>query len=142
MFNSSRLTLKRLAASVWYLGVVILLIKSSCLFLEAGRGGISPLWVMLAILSGFVIGWIKAKFLFIKVCKSNLKRINTLKQPMLWQFYQIRFFIFLSMMVSLGTYLSRLAEGNSLMLIILAIVELSVAVALFASSQCFWKTYE
>ncbi|WP_177418756.1 hypothetical protein [endosymbiont of Lamellibrachia barhami] len=139
MLNTSSLTLKRLAALVWYIGVVVLLIKSTGLFLEAGRSGAGQLWVMLAVLSGLVIGWIKAKYLFIKVCNRNLERINGLKQPMLWQFYRPRFFVFLGLMVSLGAYLSRLAQGDYPMLIALAVVELSIATALFVSSRCFWR---
>lgn len=139
MLNTSSLILKRLASLVWYIGVVVLLIKSAGLFLEADRGGASLLLIILAMLSGLMIGWIKAKYLFIKMCNRNLKRINELKQPMLWQFYRIRFFIFLGLMVSLGAYLSRLAQGDNLMLIALATVELSIATALLVSSHCFWR---
>ena len=89
MLNTSILTLKRLAALVWYIGVVVLLMKSGGLFLKADREGAGSLLVILAILSGLVIGWIKAKYLFAKVCNRNLKRINALKQPMLWQFWGI-----------------------------------------------------
>ncbi len=139
MLNTSSLTLKRLAALVWYIGVVVLLVKSSGLFLAADRGGAGLLLVVSAMLSGLVIGWIKAKYLFIKMCDKNLKRINALKQPMLWQFYRFRFFLFLGLMVSLGAYLSKLAQGDYLMLIALATVELSIATALLISSRCFWK---
>ncbi len=139
MLNTSPLTLTRLAAVVWYTGVVVLLIKSAGLFLEADRGGVHPLWVILGIVSGLVIGWIKAKYMFARLCTRNLKRINALKDPMLWQFYRIRFFVFLGLMISLGGYLSRLAQGDNLMLIALAVVELSIAIALLISSHCFWK---
>jgi uncharacterized membrane protein YjdF len=139
MLNTSTLTLKRLAALVWYIGVVVLLIKCTGLFLKADRLGASSLLVILAILSGLVIGLIKAKYLFIKVCNRNLQRINALKQPMLWQFYRIRFFFFLGLMVSLGTFLSKLAQGDYLMLIALGVVELSIATALLVSSHCFWR---
>ena len=139
MLNTSPLTLKRLASVVWYIGVVVLLMKSTALFLDADRGGASSFLIILAILSGVVIGLIKAKYLFIKICNRNLKRINALKQPMLWQFYQVRFFVFLSLMVSLGAYLSKLAQADYLMLIALAAVELSIATALLVSSYCFWK---
>ena len=139
MLNTSSLILKKLAALVWYIGVVVLLIKSAGLFLEADRSGASLLLIILAMLSGLVIGGIKAKYLFIKMCNRNLERINELKQPMLWQFYRIRFFIFLGLMVLLGTYLSKLIQGDYLMLIALAIVELSIATALLVSSHCFWR---
>ncbi len=139
MLNTSSLTLKRLAALVWYSGVVVLLFKSSILFLEADRSGAGSLLIILAILSGLLIGWVKAKYLFIKMCNRNLKRINALKQPMLWQFYRNRFFIFLGLMILLGTYLSKLIQGDYVMLVALAIVELSIATALLISSHCFWR---
>lgn len=142
MLNTSTLTLKRLAALVWYIGVVVLLIKSGGLFLKADRDGASSLLVILAILSGLVIGLIKANYLFIKVCNRNLKRINALKQPMLWQFYRIRFFFFLGLMISLGSYLSKLAQGDYLLLIALGVVELSIAIALLVSSHCFWRGWK
>ena len=50
-----------------------------------------------------------------------------------------RFFVFLLMMVSLGAYLARQAAGDEAWLISLAVVELSVAMALLASSRCFWR---
>jgi hypothetical protein len=42
-------------------------------------------------------------------------------------------------MISLGAYMSRIAEGNYFMLIDVAIVDLSIATALFGSSLCFWR---
>ena len=138
MLNTSTLTLKRLAALVWYIGVVALLVKSTGLFLKADRDGASLHLILLAILIGLVIGWIKAKYLFIKVCNKNLKRIDALKQPMLWQFYRKRFFFFLGTMISLGAYLSRLAQSDYLMLIALGVLELSIATALLVSSFSFW----
>ena len=130
MLNTSSHTLKILASLVWYIGVVVLSFKSAGLFLAADRGGASSLYIILAVLVGLMIGWVKAKYLFIKMCDRNLKRINTLKKPVLWQFYRFRFFIFLGLMVSLGAYLSTLVQGNYLMLTALAIVELSIATAL------------
>jgi len=93
----------------------------------------------MGILSGLVIGWLKAKYLFISVCNKNLKRIDALKQPMLWQFYRIRFFFFLCLMISLGNFLAKLAQGDYRMLIGLGVVELSIATALLVSSHCFWR---
>lgn len=140
MLNTSALTLIRLAALVWYIGVVVLLIKSSGLFLKAERGGADSLLLVSAVLGGLAIGWVKAKYLFVKVCNRNLERINALKQPRLWQFYRLRFFFFLGLMIAFGNYLPRLAQGDFRILIALGVVELSVATALLVSSQCFWRT--
>ncbi len=138
MPHTSSHTLKRLAALVWYLGVAVLLIKSSGLFLAASQSGASLIWVLVGLLGGLGIGSIKAKYLFEKVCRNNLMRIEALKKPRLWQFYRARFFVFLGLMVALGTYLSRLAQGDYRLLLPLAVVELSVAVALLGSSHCYW----
>ncbi len=139
MLNVSAHTLKTLAALVWYTGVAVLLIKSSGLFLQAHQGGASSLGVGLSILAGLGLGLVKAKYLFVRACRKNLVRIQTLKTPMFWQFYRGRFFIFLAGMIFFGVSMSRTAQGNYRLLIPLAVLELSIAVALLVSSRCFWK---
>ena len=139
MYNPSAHTLKRLAAVVWYLGVGVLMIKSSALFLAANQSGAGLNWVLLGFLSGLAFGAIKARYLFVKVCRKNLRRIDALERPRLWQFYRVRFFVFLGIMVSLGAYMSNLAQGDYRLLLPLAVLELSVAVALLGSSHCFWS---
>ena len=139
MFNSSTHTLKRLASLVWYSGAVVLSFKSSILLSEAHSINAELLWVGLAILAGLMIGFIKAKYLFKKLCIKNLKRIDTLKQPKLWQFYRMRFFFFLLSMIILGSFIAQLAQGNYITLISMAIIEVSLATALLGSSHCFWK---
>ena len=138
MFNTSPRSLKLLASLVWYSGFIVLFFKSSKLLLEAESINPGQHWTWLAILLGLVIGGIKAKYLFSKLCIKNLNRIDDLKQPKLWQFYRFHFFIFLSLMVTLGMFLSEYAHGNYPMLITVAIIELSVATALLGSSYCFW----
>ncbi len=139
MFNTSSHRLKLLAALVWYIGVIVLLFKSSNLLLAAEKLNPGQLWTGLAVIGGLVLGVIKAKYLFRRLCLKNLIRIDALKQPKLWHFYRWRFFIFLFSMITLGGYLSRLAEGDYVMLIVIAFVELSVAIALLGSSGCFFK---
>ncbi|MCP4607904.1 MAG: hypothetical protein GY845_04220 [Planctomycetes bacterium] len=139
MLNTTSNILIKLAALVWYTGVVVLIAKSSALFLEALKSGADQLFVLMAILCGVVIGKIKAKYLFYKIGKKNIDRINLLINPKLWQFYRKRFFIFLLLMITVGRYLSVVAYGNNMGLIALAVLKLSVAFALFFSSHCFWK---
>jgi len=127
---------------VWYSGVAVLLIKSSGLFLQAYQGGASSLGVGLSLLAGLGLGLVKARYLFVRVCRKNLARIRTLKKPMLWQFYRGQFFIFLSCMIFAGVFMSRAAQGNYRLLIFLALLELSIAVALLVSGHCFWKRLE
>ena len=139
MFGASTRTLKLLASLVWYSGAVVLYIKSSGLLLEAESINPGQVWIWLAILGGLIIGVIKAKYLFKRLCIKNLKRIDALDKPKLWHFYRLRFFIFLFTMIVLGHFLSGQAHANYPMLIIMAVVELSIATALLGSSNCFWK---
>ncbi len=139
MLTTTSNTLIKLAALVWYTGVVVLIAKSSALFLEALKGGADQLFILMAILCGIVIGKIKAKYLFYNIGKKNIDRINLLTNPKLWQFYRKRFFVFLFLMLALGKYLSGVAHGENMALIALAVLELSIAFALFLSSHCFWK---
>ena len=141
MLYSSTRTLKLLASLVWYSGAVVLFFKSSKLLLEAQSINTNQTWIWLAVLTGLIIGGIKAKYLFKRLCIKNLKRIDALSKPKLWQFYRTRFFIFLFSMILLGSFISRLAHGNYPTLITMAIVEISIATALLGSSNCFWKQH-
>ena len=139
MLYCSTRTLVLQASLVWYSGAVVLFFKSSRLLLEALSINSNLIWICLAVLSGLLIGIIKAKYLFMRLCIKNLKRIEALRKPELWQFYRIRFFIFLLSMILLSSFISRLAHGNYPALVTMAIVEISIATALLGSSNCFWK---
>jgi hypothetical protein len=139
MFDSSKLTLKLLAAAVWYSGAVVLSYKSSRLLLEAQSINTGQTWIWLAALAGIMIGMIKAKYLFKCVCIKNLKRIDSLRSPRLWQAYRTYFYFFLLAMIILGSSITRLVHGNYAALITAAIIEISLATALLGSSDCFWK---
>ncbi|MCP4074896.1 MAG: hypothetical protein GY744_01760 [Gammaproteobacteria bacterium] len=139
MFTATVHTIKLMAAIIWISGAVILMFKSYSLLIHASSltPDLSGIWI--ALLAGFVIGSIKTKYLFNRQCYKNLKRIDALYHPKIWQCYRPRFFFFLFMMVTLGAYFSRIAEGNYTMLISIAIVDLSIATALLGSSLCFWR---
>ena len=139
MFNVSHHTLKLLAALVWFSGTIVLYIKSTSLLFKAEMLNPEQHWISLAIISGLVIGVVKAKYLYKRLCIKNLIRINALHQAKLWQFYRLRFFIFLFSMILLGSYFSRQIHDNYSMLISMAILEISIATALLCSSHCFWK---
>jgi len=124
---------------VWYSGVIVLSYKSSRLLFAAHDLHSNQLWTALAIIAGILIGLLKAKYLFNRVCIKNLKRIHALSEPKLWQFYRKRFYFFLLTMILLGKYISWLAQENHIALISMAIVEISLATALLSSSNCFWK---
>ena len=139
MFQTSFRTLKILAAAVWYAGVVMLIAKSAGLLTDAVAGGTHPGGIAAAAAAGLIIGWLKARYLFEKICIRNLERIRALKKPLLWQFYRPRFFLFLFFMVLSGRWLAEHSQGNTPMLLGLAVLELSVAVALALSSRCFHR---
>lgn len=139
MFNTSLRTLKLLAAIVWLSGAVVLFIKSTGLLLAAELINPDQPWTWLAVLGGLAIGGIKAKRVFNQICLKNLRRIDTLEQPKLWGFYRVRFFIFLLVMATLGSFLSQMVHGNYPLLITVAVVDLSVATALLVSGNCFWR---
>ena len=98
-------------------------------------------WGLLAIILGVLIGLLKAKFLFRNVCRKNLRRIDQLIRPQWWQFYRTGFFLFLSLMILLGTTLSRAAQGDYPLLIGMAIVDISLATALLTSSTTFLREW-
>ncbi|MFH2058936.1 MAG: hypothetical protein ABIJ59_08545 [Pseudomonadota bacterium] len=139
MLNATSSTLIKLAALVWYTGIVVLIAKSVSLLLEAMKGGADQLFIMMAVLCGMAIGKIKAKYLFYNIGKKNIDRINSLTNPRLWQFYRKRFFVFLFFMIALGKYFAGVAYGENMALIALAVLELSIAFALALSSHCFWE---
>ncbi|MCP3675729.1 MAG: hypothetical protein GY829_14850 [Gammaproteobacteria bacterium] len=138
-FNATKTNLKILASMVWYTGVIALSIKSFLLFQSATKINENLTYIGFALLAALIIGFLKTKYLFIALCMKNLNRINALTNPKIWQFYRPHFFMFLLTMILLGSYLSKFAQGNYIMLISMAIIELSIAIALLGSGHCYWK---
>lgn len=87
MFNAPPRTLKILASLIWHSGFIVLFTKSAGLLLDAENINPNQLWTWLAVFSGLVIGAIKARYLYSRLCIKNLNRITALKQPNLWHFY-------------------------------------------------------
>ena len=132
-------TLKILAALLWYIGGIILILKGGSLLITADtlKPGQNLTW--LSIIIGVLIGGLKAKYIFSKSCKKNLTRIDLLSKPKVWQFFRPEFFLFLTIMIVTGATLSRVAEDNYIFLISVAILDISIATALIGSSYVFWK---
>lgn len=130
---------KILAALVWVVGAGVLLWKGSSLLAEADglNPGLSWPWAAGAI--GLALGAVKARYLFSKACRKNLRRIDALERPHPWQCFRPWFFLFLAVMVSAGAALSRLAHGNYGFLMGVAILDLSIGTALLGSSIVFWQ---
>ncbi len=137
--NISHLTLKRLAALVWYIGPVILFLKGSQLATDAYNLEPDGLGRSISWVAGIIVGLIKTRFIFIKSCRKNMARIDTLITPRVWEFYRIRFFFSLLMMMLLGATLSRLSQGNYTFLVSVAILDISIGTALLISSKVFWE---
>ncbi len=139
MFDTSARTLKTLAGIIWYGGGLVLLIKSWTLLAEAFArrpDSVGPWGVVLA---GIVFGALKARYLFSGLCRKNLLRIESLKQPKIWQFFRGRFFFFLMIMIVLGISLSRWAQHGYVFLLCVAALDFSIGVALMGSGYMFWK---
>ncbi len=139
MRTVSALTLNILAASVWYVGGTVLLIKGSTLLVEAHTLRPEMYWIWIVIAAGLCFGGLKGKFIFSKSCQNNLIRIRSLDQPKVWQIFRPWFFVFLAAMIATGATLSRLAHDNYYFLIGVAILDFSIAIALLWSSNIFWK---
>ena len=138
MFTVSARTLNVLAALVWYIGGIRLLQKGISLLSEADVMEPGLAWPMIAGIIGFLLGGLKAKFIFTNSIKKNLIRIDELSQPKLWQFFSPGFITALAIMILAGITLSRLAHGNYPYSIAVAILDLGIAIALLGSSYVFW----
>ena len=132
-------TLKILAGFVWYTGFLALLIKSLKLFKEAyALNSDIETWVLILLFTLILVGF-KTKYIFIQTCQKNLNRIDGLQNPKVWEFYRVRFFIFLITMISLGVYLSSISHGNYWLLIGIGVLDMSVGFSLLLSSFVFWR---
>jgi len=139
MLVASTRRLKILAALVWYVGGIVLLLKGSSLLVEAEAMRPEQSWPWLAVVAGLFLGGLKAKLLFSESCQKNLDRIAALERPKLWQFFRPGFFVMLTVMILAGATLSRLAHNNYPFLIGVGTLDLSLATALLGSSYVFWK---
>ncbi|NQV16410.1 hypothetical protein HQ531_13190 [bacterium] len=139
MQNVSHRTLKLLAALVWYIGVVLLFIKGSTLAQDAHKLEPQAMGKTIAWVAGIIIGGVKTRFIFLNSCRRNMARIDALDTPKIWQFYRIRFFIALVLMIWFGSFLSWVSQGNHNFLVAVAILDISIGFALLLSSQVFFK---
>ena len=138
MLTVSARTLHILAALVWYAGGIVLLLKGSSLLVEAESLDPGRIWPWLAAILALCLGGWKARFIFAKSIKKNLARIASLERPRVWQFFSPGFLVALAAMIATGATLSRLAHGSYPLLIAVAVLDLSIAVALLGSSVVYW----
>ena len=139
MTKASASSLVILSALFWYGGGIVLLFKGMSLILEARRLDPGIFWPGVVLAAGGAMGGIKARYLFSRSCKKNLSRINALVRPRWWQFFRPVFLIFLVLMIAAGATLSRLSQGNYPFLLLVALLDFSIAVGLLGSSFVFWR---
>lgn len=139
MLTVSPRVLKVLAAAFWHIGGLVLLLKARSLLLEADSINGAAIWPWLAAGTAVLLGSLKAHYLFVKSCRKNMVRIDGLERPYLWQFFHPGFFAALTLMIATGATLSQLAHGHYPFLIGVALLDLSIAVALLGSSYVFWQ---
>jgi len=138
IFTVSTRTLNILAALVWYVGGIRLLQKGIELLIEAESMNPGLAWPWIAGFVGVALGGLKAKYLFTNSIKKNLIRIDGLSKPKIWQFFSPKFFTALTLMILAGVTLSRMSHDNYPFLIVVAILDLGIAIALLGSSYVYW----
>ncbi len=120
-------------------GGVVLLLKGSDLWREAGELRPGDGWLWFAIAGGAAFGTLKIYYIFNPACRKNLDRIAGLRDPRLWQFFRARFFFFLALMIAAGATASHAARGSFPFLVTVATIDFSLAVALLGSSVNFLR---
>jgi len=135
----SHKTLKLLAALIWYIGPVILLLKGSQLASDAYEMKPEGWGQVFSWLVGIIVGLIKTRYIFIRSCRKNMARIDAIESPKIWEFYRIQFFFALFLMILLGAMLSRVSQGNHTYLVAVATLDISIGTALLVSSKVFWE---
>jgi hypothetical protein len=136
--NATAQNLKILAALVWLLGGVILVVKGISLLFDANTLQTGQIGPWLGLLLGILLGALQAKYLFVNFGRKNLARIDGLNRPKLWQFFRPGFFLALALMIAAGVILSRMAVGNFIFLIGVAALDLIVGISLLGSIYVFW----
>jgi hypothetical protein len=139
MFDVSARTLKILCAIVWYGGAISLIVKGGRLLAEAFTLKPDNAWPWGIVVVGFVLGGLRGRYFFSRVCKKNLARIESLERPKIWQFFRKRFFFLLLLMIVFGIGLSLWAQHHYMLMLCVAALDLTVGVALIGSSYVFWK---
>ena len=140
MINASPKTLILLSAIIWIGGGFQLLYKGVLLIKKALVIDPNTTMIYVIVIVGVLIGLVKNKFIMSKFCVKNIKRINNLANPKIHQFYEPKFFFFLTLMILTGFTLSRLAEGNYSFLLAVATLDFALTTALLTSSRIYFKS--
>lgn len=129
-------TLVILAATVWYVGAVVLLVKGAFMVRTASAMHPGP-WPWITASVGLLAGWLRADVIFGRACRRNVERIARLDRPRAWQFFRPWFFAALAVMIAGGAAASRFAQGHYGPTFVVGSLDLSIAVALLGGSLPF-----
>ncbi len=127
-----------ISAGIWYGGGFALLIKGGALIKQAYLLNSESVCTTLALIAGGLAGLMKSRFLFSKSCLKNIHRITAISDPQIWQCFRPGMLIFLAIVIPTGAWMSRAAAGHYLLLCAVGALDISIGVALLASSRVFW----
>ena len=140
--KTTKKTLVYLAAAVWYIGGIMLFRSGLELVIQAHELKEGTLWPAIFITSGIVGGIIQVIFIFRHSCRKNMRRINLLNDPRLWQFYRPGFFMALAIMITSGILLNHFAQGYYYYMLAVAAVDFALTTSLLGSSYVFWTDFK
>lgn len=105
-------TLKAFAGIVW-IGVGLMLIGRGLAMIWGERPEADPLKpvnVVIALLIGAYIGFLKGKYVLSRTARRNMRRIRDLDAPRIWNVFSLKFCFVILLMIGLGRLLRAGAE--------------------------------
>lgn len=140
--KTSKRTLVYLAAAVWYIGGIMLFRSGLELIIQTRGLKEGTFWPVIFIALGIGLGVFQALVIFSRSCRKNLRRINLLEDPRLWQFYRPGFFLALAIMITSGVLLDHFAQGHYYFMLAVAAVDFALTISLLGSSYVFWTDFK
>ena len=102
MINVSNNTLKIVSALVWITGGIILFYKGYMMLKQANTILFNIELISAVMVTAFIIGLLKNKYLMTPFTVKNLERIQRLDQPKIIQIFEPIFFFYLALMIITG----------------------------------------
>ena len=130
--------LRAMAAAFYYVGGIGLSFNA-WRYLRAGAEGYGVGWAAAAGVVGVVLGLVRGRTLFTRACRRNLRRIYAIEEPRPWQFFRPAFFGALVLMIIVGRTLGGVATGSPRAALVVAALELTIAIGLLTGSREFWR---
>jgi hypothetical protein len=139
LINASQKQLKIISAIFIIAGGIILFIKGYLMLKDAISIKPDIEIISLVMASAFIVGLLKNKFIMTKFNLHNIDRINNMENPKLYDFFELKFFFYLGLMIIAGIVLSGIAEGDYNLLLIVGGIDLALSTALLKSSILFFN---